>query len=125
MGDWSLADSQIQKTLHLGQPDRFDFDWVVMTADMEASVPTWWNRDKQSLLQMGRVAASILLISSILIVGWTLKLCTRCRNVSDEEDNHYHAVKDGKCQTAGMCPTGANSLYSPGAGSSGYDPSSL
>jgi len=39
--DWSTTDPIVSKTLHLGMPDRYKFDWMLMSTDMHSEATFW------------------------------------------------------------------------------------
>jgi len=116
---WSQADPSVQEVPHVGQPDRFDFDWVVMTPDMDVASPEWWIHQHESFSQnvmlFAGLACSIIAASFL----WTARKCYGAHFKSHGEDNCYHKFgKDKFAQwddrSPGDLSTRAGSSASPG-----------
>lgn len=121
--DWTQADLSVQKTPHVGQPDRFDFDWVVMLSDMEAAAPMYWPRSSQSsnssiAMSYFRAVAlgGICLVVLACVTYLSSKHC-RQRGKDENDIDWYHQIGSEKKvvpdMSPGLCSTHAGSVFSP------------
>lgn len=66
--DWATAPASVRAVSHVGQPTRFDFDWVVMGADTGAAVEAWQSKQQpasQTLWPAGLEDLALALLASL------------------------------------------------------------